>query len=171
MPAFEWLLFQWSAESLMQWLLYCLSNVIKQYFYDIPQLLKISCSDTKVIDMFTLAFVLSSGVVCCVFILVSYSYIFSTVFQIQSEQTRYKAFSTCIPHWTVFCLFVFTVMFSYMRPKSLSSPSVDLLAATLYTLVVPPLMNPIIYSPRNKEIQGALWKISRKRLELHMVAL
>uniref|UniRef100_A0A452HYT9 Olfactory receptor n=1 Tax=Gopherus agassizii TaxID=38772 RepID=A0A452HYT9_9SAUR len=121
-------------------------------------LLKISCSDThaNVIVMIALGSVL--GVVCFVFIIVSYIHIFSTVMRISSEQGRYKAFSTCIPHLVVFCLFISTASFTYMRPRSMSSISLDLMAAVLYC-VVPPLMNPIIYSLRNKEIKGSLWKM------------
>ncbi|XP_015275354.1 PREDICTED: olfactory receptor 14C36-like [Gekko japonicus] len=108
---------------------FCSSNLVEQYFCDIRQLFRISCTDTKFNEMFNFVCVLTIGSVCSVFILVSYSYIFSAVFKIQSGQGKYKAFSTCIPHLTMFSLFVFTVMFSYMRPKEMSSPSMDLLAA------------------------------------------
>ncbi|XP_048372460.1 olfactory receptor 14A16-like [Sphaerodactylus townsendi] len=136
---------------------FCWSSVVEQYFCDIPQLLKISCTDTKFNEIFTSVCVLTVGFFCSVFILVSYSYIFSAVFKIQSGQGKYKAFSTCIPHLTMFSLFVFTVMFTYMRPQEMLSPSVDMLAAVLYA-VLPPLMNPIIYTLRNKDIQEALRK-------------
>ncbi|XP_028571972.2 olfactory receptor 14C36-like [Podarcis muralis] len=141
---------------------FCQSNVIEQYFCDIPQLYRISCTNTEASERFTLASVFCVGLFCFLLVLVSYSYIFSAVFKIQSAQGRYKAFSTCIPHLTIFFLFVSTVMLSYMRPKALSSPSLDLLAAVLYA-ILPPLMNPIIYSLRNKEIQGALRKMSQKK--------
>nr|XP_056720397.1 olfactory receptor 14A16-like [Euleptes europaea] len=138
---------------------FCWSNVVEQYFCNIPQLLRISCTDTKFNEIFTFVCVLTVGFFCSVFIVVSYSYIFSAVFKIKSGRGKYKAFSTCIPHLTMFALFAFTVMFTYMRPQEMLSPSVDLLAAVLYA-VVPPLMNPIIYSLRNKDIQAALrkWK-------------
>ncbi|XP_039357771.1 olfactory receptor 14A16-like [Mauremys reevesii] len=137
---------------------FCRSNVISQFYCDIPQLLKISCSDirTNVIVMTALGSLLD--VVCFVLIIVSYIHIFSTVMRIPSEQGRYKAFSTCIPHLVVFCLFISTASFTYMRPRSMSSTSLDLMAAVLYC-VVPPLMNPIIYSLRNKEIKRSLWKM------------
>ncbi|XP_039356629.1 olfactory receptor 14I1-like [Mauremys reevesii] len=137
---------------------FCRSNVISQFYCDIPQLLKIFCSDihTNVIVMTALGSLLD--VVCFVLIIVSYIHIFSTVMRIPSEQGRYKAFSTCIPHLVVFCLFISTASFTYMRPRSMSSTSLDLMAAVLYC-VVPPLMNPIIYSLRNKEIKRSLWKM------------
>ncbi|XP_061447879.1 olfactory receptor 14C36-like [Rhineura floridana] len=145
-------------------LYFCSSNIIEQYFCDIPQLLKISCTATEANEIITFAFAVSVGSFCFFFVFVSYGYIFSTVLKIPSVQGRYKVFSTCIPHLTLFCLFVSTAMFSYMRPKAFSSPSVDLLAAVLYT-VLPPLMNPIIYSLRNKEMQTALWKIMKKTFD------
>ncbi|XP_039357772.1 olfactory receptor 14A16-like [Mauremys reevesii] len=137
---------------------FCRSNVIAQFFCDIPQLLKISCSDTHANVIVLIVLVSLGDVVCFLLIIVSYIHIFSTVLRIPSEQGRYKVFSTCIPHLVVFCLFISTASFTYMRPRSMSSTSLDLMAAVLYC-VVPPLMNPIIYSLRNKEIKASLWKM------------
>lgn len=137
---------------------FCRSNVIKQYFCDVPPLLMISCTDIVTNEWLILVSAISLGSFCFIFILASYSYIFSTIFKMQSAQARYKAFSTCIPHLAVFSLFLITGIFSYLKPKSLSSPTVDLLAAVFYT-ALPPLMNPIIYSLRNKDMQVALWKL------------
>ncbi|XP_060137143.1 olfactory receptor 14A16-like [Zootoca vivipara] len=140
---------------------FCGTNMIGQYFCDIPQLQKISCSDTKVNQILILVFGFIPDAFFFTFIFTSYGYIFSAVLRIPSVQGRYKAFSTCTPHLTVFSLFITTGVFSYMRPKALSSPTVDLVAAVLYT-VLPPVLNPIIYSLRNKDIQLAVWKIPRK---------
>ncbi|XP_030402991.1 olfactory receptor 14I1-like [Gopherus evgoodei] len=137
---------------------FCRSNVISQLFCDIPQLLRISCSDAHANVIVMIAPVSLVDVVCFVLIIVSYIHIFSTVMRIPSEQSRYKAFSTCIPHLVVFCLFIGTVSFTYIRSRSMSSTSLDLMAAVLYC-VVPPLMNPIIYSLRNKEIKKSLWNM------------
>ncbi|XP_053218549.1 olfactory receptor 14A16-like [Podarcis raffonei] len=140
---------------------FCKSNSIGQFFCDVPQLLKISCSDTYVNDilMFVLGYSLAS--ICFSIILVSYVYIFSTVLKIPSTQGRYKAFSTCLPHLIIVCLFLGTGAFTYTRPRSASSVGRDLVAAVLYS-VVPPLINPIIYSLRNKELKGALRKLIKK---------
>ncbi|XP_033024467.1 olfactory receptor 14A16-like [Lacerta agilis] len=140
---------------------FCGTNIIGQYFCDIPQLQNISCSDTKVNQVLILVLGLFIGSFCFAFIFATYGYIFSAVLRIPSVRGRYKAFSTCTPHLTVFSLFITTTAFSYMRPKALSSPTVNLVAAVLYT-VVPPVLNPIIYSLRNKDIQLAVWKIPRK---------
>ncbi|XP_060137141.1 olfactory receptor 14A16-like [Zootoca vivipara] len=139
---------------------FCGSNIIGQYFCDVPQLLKISCTDPKLnqILIFAIGVILNSF--CGGFIFLSYGYIFSAVLRIPSVQGRYKAFSTCTPHLTVFSLFMSTVVFSYMRPKALSSITMDLLSAVLYN-VLPPLLNPVIYSFRNKDLQEAVLKIPK----------
>ncbi|XP_033024475.1 olfactory receptor 14A16-like [Lacerta agilis] len=137
---------------------FCGSNIIGQYFCDVPQLLKISCADTKLNQILIFAIGITVDSFCGGFIFVSYGYIFSAVLGIPSVQGRYKAFSTCIPHLTVFSLFMSTAVFSYIRPKALSSTTIDLLSAVLYN-VLPPLLNPVIYSFRNKDIQEAVFKI------------
>ncbi|XP_061444864.1 olfactory receptor 14A16-like [Rhineura floridana] len=139
---------------------FCGTNVIGQFFCNVPQLQKISCSDTKANEIVAYVIGITVNSFCFGFIFVSYGYIFSVVLRIPSVQGRYKAFSTCTPHLTVFSLFLVTVLFSYLRPKSLSSPTVDLVSAVLYT-VLPPVLNPIIYSFRNKDIQHAVWIIPK----------
>ncbi|XP_044305969.1 olfactory receptor 14A16-like [Varanus komodoensis] len=139
---------------------FCGSNIIGQYFCDIPQLQKISCTDTEISQNVIIISGIIFGSFCTGLIFVSYGYIFSVVLTISSVHSRYKALSTCIPHLTVFSLFLITVLFSYMRSKSLSSRTMDLLSAVLYT-VLPPLLNPIIYSFRNKDIQEGVCKIMR----------
>ncbi|NXS66299.1 O14I1 protein, partial [Pandion haliaetus] len=89
---------------------------------------------------------------CFVFILLSYVQIFRAVLRIPSEQGRHKAFSTCLPHLAVLFLFISTGMFAYLKPLSISSPPQDLVVAVLYS-VVPPAVNPLIYSIRNQELK------------------
>ncbi|NXW26309.1 O14I1 protein, partial [Circaetus pectoralis] len=89
---------------------------------------------------------------CFVFIFFSYVQIFRAVLRIPSEQGRHKAFSTCLPHLAVVSLFLSTGMFSNLKPPSISSPSLNLVVAVLYT-VVPPTINPLIYSMRNQELK------------------
>ncbi|XP_053120436.1 olfactory receptor 14A16-like [Hemicordylus capensis] len=137
---------------------FCKSNFINQFFCDIPPLLMISCTDTMTNQVALFVSFIIIGTPCFALILVSYRYIFSTVFKVRSVQARYKAFSTCIPHLVVFCLFLFTSGFAYLKLKSWSSPTIDLLAAVFYR-VVPPLMNPFIYSLRNKDIHAAFLKM------------
>ncbi|XP_044842140.1 putative olfactory receptor 14L1 isoform X2 [Mauremys mutica] len=89
--------------------------------------------------------------------------IFTTVLRIPSEQGRRKAFSTCLPHLFVVSLFLWTLTVAYLKPTSSSTTGRDLMVAVLYS-VVPPMMNPIIYSMRNKEIQAALRRLIAGRL-------
>ncbi|XP_044842517.1 olfactory receptor 14A16-like [Mauremys mutica] len=137
---------------------FCQSNDIIQFFCEIPQLLKITCSDSYLSEVGLLAFSVFLSLNCFVFIIVSYGQIFKTVLRIPSEQGRHKAFSTCLPHITVVSLLLFTGMFAYLKPTSSSASGLDLVVGVLYSLV-PPVMNPIIYSMRNKEIKAALKKL------------
>ncbi|XP_053215989.1 olfactory receptor 14A16-like [Podarcis raffonei] len=135
------------------------SNVIHQFFCEIPRLLKISCSDSYLNEIWALLFSTAICLGCFVFIVMSYVQIFTAVFRMPSMANRQKAFSTCIPHITVvFCILLFTSVFTYLMPTSNSPYHLDEVLAVLYT-VVPPLMNPIIYSMRNKDVKTALWKL------------
>ncbi|NXW66904.1 O14K1 protein, partial [Eurystomus gularis] len=89
---------------------------------------------------------------CFVFIVVSYVEIFRAVLRISSEQGRHKAFSTCLPHLAVVSLVLITGMFTYLKPPSISSPSLDVVVSVLYS-AVPPAVNPLIYSLRNQELK------------------
>ncbi|KAG6539660.1 olfactory receptor [Crotalus adamanteus] len=140
---------------------FCKSNIIEQFFCDIPHLQHISCTDTRINQILIFILALTIDTFCSGLIFISYGYIFCVVLKVPSVQGRYKAFSTCIPHMTVFSLFFISVLFAYMRPQSVSSHTLDLLSAVLYT-VLPPLLNPLIYSFRNKDIQKAMWKMLKK---------
>uniref|UniRef100_A0A8V0X5S6 Olfactory receptor n=2 Tax=Gallus gallus TaxID=9031 RepID=A0A8V0X5S6_CHICK len=133
----------------------CHGNVMDQFFCEIPQILKLSCSQSYLKEISLLVFSITLVSWCFVFILFSYVQVFRAVLRMPSEQGWHKAFSTCLPHLAVLSLFVSTATFAYLKPPSLSSPSLDLVVAVLYT-VVPPVMNPIIYSMRNQEIKQAL---------------
>ncbi|KAM6293875.1 olfactory receptor 14J1-like [Aegotheles albertisi] len=122
------------------------------FFCEVPQILKLSCSHSYLGELGLLAFSAFPFFGCFVFIVVSYVQIFRAVLRIPSEQGRHKAFSTCFPHLAVVSLFVSTGIFAYLKPLSISSPSLDLVLAVLYS-VVPPSLNPLIYSRRNKELK------------------
>ncbi|XP_067159237.1 olfactory receptor 14A16-like [Apteryx mantelli] len=136
----------------------CQGNRVDQFFCEIPQILKLSCSDSylREVGLIVVSGCLSFG--CFIFIVLSYVQIFTAVLRIPSEQGRHKAFSMCLPHLAVVCLFVTTGLFAYLRPASISSPALNLVVAVLYA-VVPPAMNPVIYSMRNKELKEALKKL------------
>ncbi|XP_066840963.1 olfactory receptor 14C36-like [Anser cygnoides] len=136
----------------------CQGNAVDQFFCEIPQILKLSCSDAYLREVGALVFSVCLACGCFVFIVLSYVQIFRAVLRMPSEQGRHKAFSTCLPHLAVVSLFVSTAVVVYLNPPSISSPSLDLVVAVLYS-VVPPVLNPLIYSMRNKELKQALWKL------------
>ncbi|XP_035169686.1 olfactory receptor 14J1-like [Oxyura jamaicensis] len=136
----------------------CQGNVVNQFFCEIPDILKLSCSDSYLREVGALLFSVSLVFGCFIFIVVSYVQVFRAVLRMPSEQGRHKAFSTCLPHLAVVSLFVSTAMFAYLKPPSISSPSLDLVVAVLYS-VVPPAVNPLIYSMRNQELKHALRKL------------
>ncbi|XP_065511168.1 olfactory receptor 14J1-like, partial [Caloenas nicobarica] len=136
----------------------CKGNALEQFFCEIPQILKLSCSNSYLRELGLLVVSLSVIFGCFIFILFSYVQIFRAVLRIPSEQGRHKAFATCLPHLAVVSLFVSTAMFAYLKPPSISSPSLDLVVSVLYALV-PPAVNPLIYSMRNQELKDALWKL------------
>ncbi|NXE85814.1 O14J1 protein, partial [Cochlearius cochlearius] len=133
----------------------CQGNAVDQFFCEIPKILKLSCSHSYLREVGLPVVSVCLLFVCFVFIVLSYVQIFRAVLRIPSQQGRHKAFSTCLPHLAVVSLFVITAMFAYLKPPSISSPSLDMLVAVQYT-VVPPAMNPLIYSMRYKEIKDAL---------------
>ncbi|XP_067173119.1 olfactory receptor 14C36-like, partial [Apteryx mantelli] len=137
---------------------FCKGNVVEQFFCELPPILKLSCSDSylKVFWALVISVCLFFG--CFIFIVLSYVQIFTAVLRIPSEQGRHKAFSMCLPHLAVVSLLVSTVIFACLKPPSLSSPALDLVLGVLYS-VVPPAVNPLIYSMRNKELKDALRKL------------
>nr|XP_003422195.1 olfactory receptor 14C36-like [Loxodonta africana] len=140
---------------------FCHSNVIHQFFCDIPSLLKLSCSDTFGTEMMIFASGLGSGGSCFIFIIRSYIHIFSTVLKLPSGNNRAKAFSTCMPHILVVSVFLTSGFYVYLRPSRISATSWDMILSVFYS-IIPPLFNPVIYSLRNEQIKCAIRKIMRK---------
>ncbi|XP_009645037.2 olfactory receptor 14C36 [Egretta garzetta] len=136
----------------------CKGNAVDQFFCEIPQILKLCCSEAYLREVGLIVVTVFVGFGCFVFIVVSYVQIFRAVLRIPSQQGQHKAFSMCLPPLAVVSLFVMPAMFAYLKPPSISSPSLDLLVAVLYS-VVPPVVNPFIYSMRNQELKDTLSKI------------
>ncbi|KAM4702767.1 olfactory receptor 1L4-like [Rhinophrynus dorsalis] len=140
---------------------FCRSRIINHFFCDLTALLKLAChkvSDVQAV-IFTESIIL--GLLPFLFTLTSYVKIISTIFSINSESGKCKAFSTCASHITVVILFYGTMIGVYMRPTSLYRPSQDKFFALLYTAVIP-LLNPIIYTLRNCDVK-VVFKKSLKR--------
>ncbi|RMB96063.1 hypothetical protein DUI87_27503 [Hirundo rustica rustica] len=136
----------------------CHGNALHQFFCEIPHILKLSCSRSYLRELGLIAVSACLVFGCFVFIVFSYVQIFRIVLRIPSEQGWHKAFSTCLPHLTVVSLFISTGTTSHFKPPSLSSPSLDLALSVLYS-VVPPALNPLIYSLRNQELKAAVWRL------------
>ncbi|XP_067173438.1 olfactory receptor 14I1-like [Apteryx mantelli] len=136
----------------------CEGNIVDQFFCEVPQLLRLSCSNSYLREIGLLTFSAFLFLGCLFLIILSYVQIFMAVLRIPSEQGRNKAFSMCLPHLVMVSLFVSTGLFAYLKPPSTCSPALDLVVAVLYS-VVPPTVNPLIYSMRNKELKNAVWKL------------
>ncbi|XP_025917242.1 olfactory receptor 14C36-like [Apteryx rowi] len=144
----------------------CQGNTVDHFFCEIPQILKLSCSDSYLREVGLIVFSVCLGFGCFIFIVLSYVQIFTAVLRIPSEQGRHKAFSMCLPHLAVVSLFLSTIIFAYLKPPSLSSPALNLVVAFLYS-VMPPAVNPLIYSMRNKDLQDAVRKLIQLLLFQH----
>ncbi|XP_020728943.2 olfactory receptor 8A1 [Odocoileus virginianus] len=144
---------------LMLKLLYC-DFLISHYFCDILPLMKLSCSSTYDIEMTTFFLAGFNIVVTSLTVLVSYAFILSSILHIASTEGRSKAFSTCSSHLAAVGLFYGSASFMYLKPSTASSLVQENVASVFYTTVIP-MLNPLIYSLRNKEVQAAIQKTLR----------
>ncbi|CAM5153228.1 unnamed protein product [Eretmochelys imbricata] len=136
-------------------LYFCGSNEIDHFFCDVPPLLGLSCTNTDINEL--VLFTLSSLIIVStsMVIFVSYAYIISAILRIRSAEGRRRAFSTCTSHMMSVSLFYGTLTFMYTQPSSLASPAQSKVVSVFYTLVIP-MLNPLIYSLRNKDVKEAL---------------
>ncbi|XP_066062102.1 olfactory receptor 14A16-like [Chamaea fasciata] len=144
----------------------CHGNAVGQFFCEIPQILKLSCSKSYLRELALVVLNASLYFGCFAFMVFTYVQFFRAVLRIASEQGRHKAFSTCLPHLAVLSLFLSTGTFAYLKPPSISSPSLDLAPSVLYS-VVPAALNPLIYSLRNQKLKAAVWTLITGRFQKH----
>ncbi|XP_008845270.1 olfactory receptor 14J1-like [Nannospalax galili] len=137
---------------------FCRTKIIHQFFCDIPQLLKLSCSNDYLVVVGVIVFMAVVTTACFTAIYLSYNQIFSTVLRMPSAEGRSKVFSTCLPHLCVVSFFLFTAAITYLKPTSDSTTAIDLLLSIFYT-VLPPTLNPVIYSLRNEAMKTAIRKL------------
>ncbi|XP_040465653.1 olfactory receptor 1052-like [Falco naumanni] len=140
---------------------FCRSNVINHFFCDVPPLLALSCASTYIneIILFSLAGVIELSTISI--ILVSYIFISFAILRIRSAEGRQKALSTCVSHLTVVTMLYGTTIFMYLRPSSSYSLNTDKVVSVFYTVVIP-MLNPLIYSLRNKEVKDALRRTAER---------
>ncbi|XP_040351754.1 olfactory receptor 1052-like [Herpailurus yagouaroundi] len=136
---------------------FCGPNIISHFFCDLPPLLKLSCSDTSLNELLLLIFSGIIAIVTFLTVMISYIFIVAAILRIRSAAGRQKAFSTCASHLTAVTLFYGSISFSYIQPSSQYSLEQEKVVSVLYTLVIP-MLNPMIYSLRNKEVKDAVKK-------------
>ncbi|EHH22857.1 Olfactory receptor OR11-244 [Macaca mulatta] len=141
---------------------FCGSNVIRHFFCDMPQLLILSCTDTFFVQVMTAVLTMFFGIASALVIMISYGYIGISIMKITSAKGRSKAFNTCASHLTAVSLFYSSGIFVYLSSSSGGSSSFDRFASVFYTVVIP-MLNPLIYSLRNKEIKDALKRLQKRR--------
>ena len=150
--------------SLAMWLPFCGDNVINHFTCEILAVLKLACADISVNVISMVVANMIFLVVPVLFIFISYVFILSTILRIPSSEGRRKAFSTCSAHLTVVIIFYGTILFMYAKPKAKDSSGVDKVQVTdkiisLFYGVVTPMLNPLIYSLRNKDVKAAVKNI------------
>ncbi|KAM5170516.1 olfactory receptor 10C1-like [Mantella aurantiaca] len=150
----------------MSTLQFCGPNIINHFFCDLDLILKLSCSDTTIVQLESTSTTVVFGFIPVIIIIVSYVYIIVTIFEIPSITGRQKVFSTCSSHLTVVSMFYGTLLFVYLVPKRGQSLNITKFLSLLYT-VVTPLINPIIYSLRNKDLKKVVGTTTSNFLKMH----
>ncbi|XP_012326025.3 olfactory receptor 8B3-like [Aotus nancymaae] len=141
---------------------FCDANTINHYFCDILPLLQLSCTSTYINELVVFIVVGINIIVPTVTIFISYGFILSSILHISSKEGRSKAFSTCSSHIIAVSLFFGSGAFMYLKPSSVGSMDKRKLSSVFYTNVVP-MLNPLIYSLRNKDVKFALTKALNTR--------
>uniref|UniRef100_A0A8C3IE25 Olfactory receptor n=1 Tax=Chrysemys picta bellii TaxID=8478 RepID=A0A8C3IE25_CHRPI len=149
---------------------FCGPNEVNHFICELPSLLALSCTKTFINEVVLLTSVVIFGLSSFIPILVSYIHIISTILRIHSAEDRSKAFSTCSSHLTVVCLLYLTALFQYMKPNAAPSVILNELFSIQYSILTP-MLNPIIYSLKNKEVKMALWKIYSSSCILDQIGL
>ncbi|XP_071067162.1 olfactory receptor 14I1-like [Dasypus novemcinctus] len=141
------------------------TNVILQYFCDVPQILRIACSDVRYSEFIVLAVSVGLGLICSALLFMSYINIFSRVLSMHSVEARNKALSTCTPQLAILLIFTISGIIAVLGPIADTASLSNLLTGMFYTMV-PPLINPLIYSLRNRDINTALRRMFNRYFEL-----
>ena len=143
------------------YLSFCTSNVIHHFFCDIPAVMSLTCSDKDINEL--ILFLISSFNIffALLVILISYLLIFITILKLQSGEGYQKALSTCASHLVAVSIFYGTVIFMYLQPSSSHSMGTDKMASVSYAMVIP-MLNPLVYSLRNKEVKSAFKRVVGK---------
>nr|XP_033775735.1 olfactory receptor 1I1-like [Geotrypetes seraphini] len=139
-------------------LTFCQHNILDHFFCEVPSLLNLACSDTFINTVIVIIADIFFGMGCFLLIVISYTYIISAILRIRSADKKKKAFSTCASHLTVVTLYYGGVIYTYVKSTFSNNPEADKVISAVYTFVSP-VLNPIIYSLRNKEVLNAVKKL------------
>ncbi|XP_004585555.2 olfactory receptor 5B2-like [Ochotona princeps] len=137
---------------------FCGSNVVHHFFCDVPPVMALSCSDRHINELVLVCVASFNVFFALLVILISYTFIFVTILKMHSTAGYQKALSTCASHFTAVSIFYGTIIFMYLQPSSSHSMDTDKIASVFYTMVIP-MLNPVVYSLRNKEVKGACKRI------------
>ncbi|XP_070604838.1 olfactory receptor 8D4-like [Erythrolamprus reginae] len=148
---------------------FCGPNLIKSFYCEGPPLFALSCSDFSLNYLLIFVFVGFNLFTTSFIVLTSYAYILITILKLHSAASQRKAFSTCTSHLTVVTIFYGCLIFMYMRPSSRQNLLLDQMASVFY-VVVTPMLNPLIYSMRNQEVRGAFRNILEKKFHVEQIS-
>ncbi|XP_060110631.1 olfactory receptor 6X1-like [Heteronotia binoei] len=141
---------------------YCGQNVIDHFFCDVGPVLKLACADTTLIELIGLLYGATIMWGSFGFSLISYTCVIATIIRIPSDTGRSKAFVTCASHLTVVSIFYMILMIMYLRPSTQGDTKVNKVVSLVRTSFIP-MLNPFIYTIRNKDFKAAAWKILRRK--------
>ncbi|XP_060118415.1 olfactory receptor-like protein OLF1 [Heteronotia binoei] len=142
---------------------FCGNNYVNHFFCDLAALIALACSDTSLNELLLFIFGTLVEGFNIVTILTSYAFIIMTIVRMHSTEGRLKAFSTCASHLITFALFHGTILFMYFRPSSEFSMDTDKMVSVFYTVIIP-VLNPLIYGLRNKDVKDAIRKLLRRNI-------
>ncbi|KAM6159793.1 olfactory receptor 5B3-like isoform 2-T2 [Erethizon dorsatum] len=140
---------------------FCNDNVVHHFFCDVPAVMVLSCSDSHVSELVIVYVVSFNTLFSLLVILISYAFIFVSILRMPSGAGYQKALSTCASHFIAVSIFYGTVIFMYLQPSSNHSMDTDKISSVFYTMVIP-MLNPVVYSLRNKEVKSSFTKIILK---------
>ena len=153
-------------------LCFCRPNLLHHFFCDVPAVMALSCSDKCISELILHVVASFSIMFALLVILISYLFIFTTILKMHSAEAYQKALSTCASHLTTVSIFCGPGIFTYSQPSSSHSLDTDKIPSVFYTMVIP-MLNPLIYSLRNKEVKNAFKKLVMKAKfsKLHLLKL
>ncbi|XP_042532068.1 olfactory receptor 5B17-like [Dipodomys spectabilis] len=140
---------------------FCMSNVVHHFFCDLPAVMTLACSEKYTSDLVLILVTSFNVIFALMVILISYVFIFITILKMRSSEGYQKALSTCASHLVVVSIFYGTVIIMYIQPSSSHSMDTDKIVSVFYTMVIP-MLNPLVYSLRNKDVKGAFKNIVEK---------